>query len=159
MRCIDRPFICESCDFRFRDIDELRLHKQLRQGVCSSYNRDLHDIYIRKRPRSESIEFNDSFSECDSDKIFEDSSLLENEFKDEADEIKEEPEILDEENNPPKLPKIKIKVDQLLFVKNNFFRPIPSLSIARTAISVTIWTKIAVLLISSSRISPLIIRK
>ena len=90
MRCIDRPFICESCDYRFRDIDELRLHKQLRQGVCSSYNRDLHDIYIRKRPRSDTIEFDDSFSECDSDKIFEDSSLLGNQFKDEADEIKEE---------------------------------------------------------------------
>jgi len=93
--------------------------------VCSSYNRDLHDIYIRKRPRSDINEFDDSFSECDSDKIFEDSALLGEQFKD---EIKEEPEILDEEDNAPNLPKIKIKVDLFQIIKalREILRPTPS---------------------------------
>lgn len=115
MRCIDHPFMCESCDFRFCDIDELRLHKQMQQGVCSSYSRDLHDIYIRKRSRSASIEFDESFSECDSDKIFDDPALLAKQFKEEPEEIKEEPELLQEKKTAQKLPKIRIKVKNYIF--------------------------------------------
>ena len=37
MRCVDRPFVCESCEFRFEDLDSLRLHKRKMEGVCDSY--------------------------------------------------------------------------------------------------------------------------
>ena len=119
MRCIDRPFICETCDFRFPDIDQLRLHKQMRQGVCSSYSLDLHDVYIRKRPRSDdNMESDDNYSEYDPDKIFEDPLLLETaSIKEEpdpvrdSDEFKKEAEsVAEPEKNSQKLLKIKVKV-------------------------------------------------
>lgn len=131
MRCIDRPFICETCDFRFPDIDQLRLHKQMRQGVCSSYSRDLHDVYIRKRPRSDdNMESDDNYSEYDPDKIFEDPLLLETAIKEEPDpvldEFKEETEpVVDEvpEKSSQKLLKIKVKVNYEVVSKvDNIFQ-------------------------------------
>ena len=47
MKCVDRPFICESCEFRFDDLDSLRLHKRKMEGVCDSYSPLDHHLYTR----------------------------------------------------------------------------------------------------------------
>ena len=48
MKCVDRPFVCESCEFRFEDLDSLRLHKRKMEGVCDSYCPFDHELYTRK---------------------------------------------------------------------------------------------------------------
>ena len=47
MRCIDRPYVCETCEFRFDDLDALRLHKRKNEGVCDSYSPFDHHLYSR----------------------------------------------------------------------------------------------------------------
>jgi uncharacterized protein YlaI len=47
MKCVDRSYMCESCEFRFEDLDTLRLHKRKMEGVCDSYSPFDHTLYIR----------------------------------------------------------------------------------------------------------------
>jgi len=92
MKCVDRPFVCESCEFRFEDLDSLRLHKRKMEGVCDSYCPFDHELYTRqiRFPANKSVkpEIKEEFKE-------------ENSEEHQRNEVKQEPDDEPCSNMPP----------------------------------------------------------
>jgi len=47
MTIVDRPLKCETCFFRYDDLNRLRLHKRQHEGVCESYDLSNEEQYYR----------------------------------------------------------------------------------------------------------------